>query len=284
MVCIAPTNEHPIQAFLWGDYTARKDSQYTYRIVAMRGKPGELNESDEVSVTIEMEKEKKEGHHIYFNRGVAGSQAYVRKFGNKKPDEIGPKAFDWLSRGLVEALISFIRQANGPDWTIHASVYEFQYSSILEEFKSCIDRGVEVKIVFDCKNEDIFVDGNPKGPWKENLEALGNSGIPESSIKARKSNPSFISHNKFIVLLQKNVPKEVWTGSTNITIGGIFGHSNVGHLVRDELVAKAYEEYWQQLNNDPEAKNLRSWNISNFPVPDDISPPNSVIEIFSPRY
>ena len=150
-----------------------------------------------------MEKETKEGHYIYFNRGIAGSQAYVRKFGNKKPNAIGTKAFEWLSRGLVEALISFIRQAKGPNWTIHASVYEFQYAPILEEFKSSIDRGVDVKIIFDCKNEDIFVNGNPKGPWKRNLEALRNSGIPESCVKARKANPSFISHNKFIVLLQK---------------------------------------------------------------------------------
>jgi phosphatidylserine/phosphatidylglycerophosphate/cardiolipin synthase-like enzyme len=280
---IVPTNKHPIQAFLWGDYTVRKDHQYTYRIVAMRGKPGQLHESDEVSVPIEMEKEKKEGHYIYFNRGIAGSQAYVRKFGNKKPNAIGTKAFDWLSRGLVEALISFIRQANGPDWAIHASVYEFQYSPILEEFKSSIDRGVDVKIIFDCKNENIFVNGNPKGPWKGNLKAIKDSDIPDSCIKARKTNPSFISHNKFIVLLQNDVPKQVWTGSTNITIGGIFGHSNVGHLVRDESIAKAYEEYWQQLNKDPEAKNLRPWNTTNFPVPDDISPPNSVISIFSPR-
>ena len=97
----------------------------------MSGIPGELHESDEVSISVQMEKEKKEGHEVYFNRGVAGSQAYVRKFGDKKPDEIGTKAFDWLSRGLVEALISFIRQANGGDWSIHAAVYEFQYPSVL---------------------------------------------------------------------------------------------------------------------------------------------------------
>ena len=279
---IAPTNEHPIQAFLWGDYTVRKDHQYKYRVVAMSGKPGELHESDEVSISVEMEKETKEGHYIYFNRGIAGSQAYVRKFGNKKPNVIGTKAFDWLSRGLVKALIYFIRQANGPDGAIHASVYEFQYAPILEEFKSCIDRGVDVKIIFDCKNEDIFVNGSPKGPWKGNLEALRGSAIPESCVKARKANPSFISHNKFIVLLQNNEPKQVWTGSTNITIGGIFGHSNVGHLVRDESVAQAYERYWQELDKDPDAKNLRPWNTSNFPVPVDLSPPNSVIAIFSP--
>jgi hypothetical protein len=279
---IVPTNEHPIQAFLWGDYTVRKDHQYTYRIVAMSGQPGELKESHSVSITVTMEREKEEGHHIYFNRGVAGSQAYVRKFGNKKPDAIGIKAYDWLSRGLVEALTSFIRQAEGPDWTIHAAVYEFQFIPILKEFKSAADRGVHVKIIFDCKNEGEYDDGKPKGPWKGNLEALREVDIQKSLIKARKANPSFISHNKFIVLLQNDVPKQVWTGSTNITLGGIFGHSNVGHLVRDELVANAYEMYWQELNKDPEAKHLRPWNNNNFPVPSGVPPPNSIQIIFSP--
>jgi phosphatidylserine/phosphatidylglycerophosphate/cardiolipin synthase-like enzyme len=282
---ITPTNEHPIQAFLWGDYTVRKDHQYLYRIVAMRGQPGALTESNSVSITIAMEKEKEEGHHVYFNRGVAGSQAYIRKFGNKKPDVVGPKAFDWLSRGLVEALTSFIRQAKGPDWTIHAAVYEFQFVPILKEFKSASDRGVHVKIIFDCKNEGEHDDkGNPKGPWEGNLEALKDAGLKKSLVKARKVNPSYIFHNKFILLLQNDMPKQVWTGSTNITRGGIFGHSNVGHLVRDEQVAKSYEMYWQELNKDPEqdAKQLRSWNNNNFPVPDDLSPPNGVQVIFSP--
>src|SRR5262245_58012924 len=278
---ITPTNEHPIQAFLWGDYTTRKDHQYVYRIVAMRGQPGNLKESHSVAVTIGMEKEKELGHHVYFNRGVAGSQAYVRKFGNRNQDVVGPRAFDWLSRGLVEALTSFIRQARGPNWTIHAAVYEFQFVPILKELKSAADRGAHVKIIFDCKNKDKFdSEGRPKGPWKRNLEAIQKAGIEESFLTARKANPSYIFHNKFIVLLHNDVPTQVWTGSTNITQGGIYGHSNVGHLVRDETVAKVYEMYWQELEKDPGAKHLRSWNNSHFPVPTDLPPPNSTQVIF----
>jgi hypothetical protein len=269
---IVLTNQHPIQAFLWGDYTVRKNRQYTYRIVAMRGQPGELYESDAVSVAVRMESEKNERHQVYFNRGVAGSQAYVRKFANKRPDEVGPKAYNWLSRGLIEALKYFIRRAKGQDWTIHAAVYEFQFIPILKEFKSAADRGVQVKIIFDDKNHGKYYNGAPRGPWKRNEEALKEAGMHKSLLKARKANSSFISHNKFIILIKKNVPEQVWTGSTNITQGGIFGHSNVGHIVRDEMVAKGYEMYWQQLYQDPEAKSLRPWNDNNFPVSDGIPP------------
>jgi hypothetical protein len=29
-------------------------------------------------------------HEVYYNRGIAGSQAYARKFGKTKPDETNP--------------------------------------------------------------------------------------------------------------------------------------------------------------------------------------------------
>ena len=79
------TKEHPIQSFFWGDYTTRYGHEYTYRIVAMRGTPGALRPAETVSVRISTEKEDEGKHAVYFNRGVAGSQAYVRRFRNKKP-------------------------------------------------------------------------------------------------------------------------------------------------------------------------------------------------------
>lgn len=281
---LVPTNKHPIQAFLWGDYTARKDHDYTYRFVVMRGRPEALEESEELSIPISMEREEGAAHEVYFNRGVAGSQAYVRKFGNKSPDEVGQQAYDWLSRGLFEAMRDYLRQANDNSWGVHAAVYEFNYLPVLKEFQAAIDRGAEVMIIFDDKNDGKYDDKhNPIGPWKANREALQKAGISQSHFKPRKKNPSFISHNKFIVLLQNGVPKQVWTGSTNITRGGIFGHSNVGHLVRDEYVARAYEEYWQRLLNDPDAASLRNWTDANPAVPAGSFPADTLNVFFSPR-
>src|SRR5438105_7014422 len=34
-----PTSEHPIQSFQWGDYTAKPDKSYRYRVVPVYGKP-----------------------------------------------------------------------------------------------------------------------------------------------------------------------------------------------------------------------------------------------------
>ena len=45
-------------------------------------------------------------------------------------------------------------------------------------------------------------------------------------------------------------PSLQWTGSTNPTDSGIYGQSNVGHVVRDGKVAGQYLEYWQHLSKD----------------------------------
>src|SRR5262245_40186149 len=110
---LVSTQEHPIQSFLWGDYTAKPDHQYTYQITPMYGQPKALEPGQPVSVQVNTESEGGGEHAVFFNRGVGGSQAYARKFQNRPPDKVpGRKAFNWLSRGLEEAMLNFIHQAN----------------------------------------------------------------------------------------------------------------------------------------------------------------------------
>ena len=84
----------------------------------MRGRPNDLYESDECNDLVRMESERYGRQQVYFNRGITGSQVYIRKFANKRPDDIGAKAYKWLSRGLIKAIIYFIRRAKGPKWAI----------------------------------------------------------------------------------------------------------------------------------------------------------------------
>ncbi len=268
--------EHPIQAFLWGDFTAKPAHDYTYRIVALRGKPKKLEQSETVTVKIATEDEAIGDHAIYFNRGVAGSQAYARKFKNLPPDQV-PKgrAWEWLSRGLVEALLAFIKQAKGNQYELRAALYEFHYLPVLQAFSAAQKTGATVKIIFDAK---------PNGqnyPKQANQAAIANANI-EALTLPRQANPSYIAHNKFIVLLKDGKPLQVWTGSTNITDGGIFGHSNVGHIVRDPAVAASYLAYWEALSQDPTAAKLRLWTEQQTPVSKGL-PPNATTTIFSPR-
>jgi phosphatidylserine/phosphatidylglycerophosphate/cardiolipin synthase-like enzyme len=268
------TLEHPVQSFLWSDYTAKADHKYTYKIVPLFGKPKNLQQGSPLSVEIEIESEDKGTHAVYFNRGVAASQAYARKFQNKKPDEVEDrKAYIWLSRGLEEAMLRFISQADSSDYGLRASVYEFNYLPILQAFKKAADGGADVKIIYDARKET---------PRKANEEAIKQAGIKDLTIK-RTECKSYISHNKFILLLKDTRPIQVWTGSTNFTRGGIFGQSNVGHTIRDETVASKYYEYWLQLLDDPTCKELRNWTQSETPDPDGAPQSPVIMPIFSPR-
>jgi phosphatidylserine/phosphatidylglycerophosphate/cardiolipin synthase-like enzyme len=65
-------------------------------------------------------------------------------------------------------------------------------------------------------------------------------------------------HNKFIILVEDGTPTQVLTGSTNFTDGGIYGQSNVGHIVRDIDIAGRYMSYWNALSRDPPGRSMRA--------------------------
>merc|ERR1719271_963734 len=79
----------------------------------------------------------------------------------------------------------------------------------------------------------------------------------------RREHCKAISHNKFIVLIPPNSKAaSVWTGSTNLTQSGIFGQSNVAHIVNDENIAEQYLAYWKSLAADMHYEDLMDWNAS----------------------
>ncbi|MEC4681102.1 MAG: hypothetical protein VST67_10445 [Nitrospirota bacterium] len=112
------------------------------------------------------------------------------------------------------------------------------------------------------------------------LQPLARTGI-QSLCRPRQTGAA-ISHNKFIVLLRDGHPVAVWTGSTNITKSGLYGQSNVGHIVRDVVGAQNYLEYWLQLEQDPSYAALRQW-IQNHTADPSGSPASGTITLFSPR-
>lgn len=272
--------DHPIQSFLWGDYTAKPGRQYEYRVVGLYGKPKNLEIRQDVTVTVTTESVDTGTHAIHFNRGVAGSQAYENKFGRapRDGDRTDP-AYDWLSRGLEEALLGFIESATGAGFALRGAVYEFTYPVVLEALAAAAARGVDVQIVYDRRGK-ASTDPDRKKVWQESEPAIEAAGLTDFMIP-RKTN-SAIAHNKFLVLLHNEVPQEVWTGSTNLTWGGLFGQSNVGHLVRDPAIASRYLDYWKRLSVDPEYDRLRPEDTAASPTPA-IPPAAGVAPIFSPR-
>ena len=277
------TMMHPVQAFLWGDYDVEPGHDYTYRVVAFGGTPERLEPLAEVMIPVQTERSHQGKHSIHFNRGAAASQAYARQFQNRPPDKVaGRRAWRWLSRGLGEALIGFIDRA-APGDALRAAVYEFHYPNVLDAFRRARDRGVDVRIVMHAKRKpqkDKRTGEITFHPRDANIAAVDMADIADIVIR-RETNVSYLAHNKFIVHLRADQPIAVWTGSTNITEGGIYGHSNVGHAVRDPAVAGRFLAYWEQLERDPAASALKAW-AGETAVPT-TKPPIGITTIFSPR-
>jgi phosphatidylserine/phosphatidylglycerophosphate/cardiolipin synthase-like enzyme len=262
------TWDHPVQSLVWDDFTAKPDHDYEYIFHPIKGKPKNLDRSEKpVSIKVHTEPLfSKETHDVFFNRGVASSQAYTRRFGDLKPDELptekGKEALNWLTRDLDDACLKFIKNAKKGD-TLLGCFYEFRYPPVAKELKEAITRGVDVKLIIDGKvNEHMEKDRKtgkqkkvPSFPREDNIKMLKDAKIPKKNYTLRQAKPNTIQHNKFMVLVKSGKkPSEVWTGSTNISLGGFSGQTNVGHWVRDTGVAKNFVAYWELLKKDPGAK------------------------------
>jgi phosphatidylserine/phosphatidylglycerophosphate/cardiolipin synthase-like enzyme len=272
-----PTSEHPIQSFLWADYTATAEGDYEYAVQPVFGEPQNLRVDEALGVAVRVRCESTTApgtgvrHDVHFNRGVIGSQAYAREFDNVAPDPEAPqsKPMRWLSRGLYEALLAFIERGARPGMGLRAAFYEFHYLPVAQALSDAAQEG-DVQVVYDAASK-----------YKaENQATIAQAGL------AAHAHPRTVSegirHNKFIVLLEHGQPVSVWTGSTNISAGGIFGHSNVGHVVHDPEIARQYLDYWTRLQRNLTPGKLRTPNAQASPLPALPLQPGTY-PVFSPR-
>ena len=267
------TRDHPFQSFQWADYSVQSDEGYTYKVVARVGEPGNLKDGPSATLRVKTESERVGRHSVFFNRGAVASQEYARRFkGN--PEQVGKAAWDWLSRGLIEALEAFIGQAGSGD-ELHGAIFEFKHERVYAALKAAKQRGAKVFILYDGKEQGK---GNEKALRDHKVSAWLK---PKSQLRPRRRSGRY-AHNKFLVLSRQGTPEQVWTGSTNLSINGIFGHSNNAHVVRDRKVARIYKAYWDRLWTDPTKRSLAAANWEATPAP----PANwsdETVAIFSPH-
>lgn len=286
---LVSTQEEPVQDFCWGDFTAKPDHDYVYSVVPVYGRPKALKYGKPVDVPVRTESETdSETHDVYFNRGVIGSQAYSREFNGVAPNKLSgdekEHAYTWLSRGLEEAMLAYIARGEQRGYGLRAAVYEFSYEPAIRAFGAAAKAGKDVQIVYDSRR--------PPGTSSSAKTARKRVDQVDQMLKrygltkvatGRTKDPRHIAHNKFIVLLKNGKPVSVWTGSTNFTESGIFGQSNVGHVVNDPDVAQAYLDYWTELQKDPTIAELREQTERLTPDLPETLPAKSTSAVFSPR-
>ncbi|MHC4104409.1 MAG: phospholipase D-like domain-containing protein, partial [Planctomycetota bacterium] len=214
-----PSDQCPFQRFRWSDYTLKPERSYLYEVFPMTGEPGNLNPEEPLRFNVRPSQLIEDGVGIYVNRGVTAALAYLDRFGKKPPsDDESGAAYKWLERGLKKSVLDFIAKAKQGE-ALHLAIYEFFDHEIAAAFKSAKSRGVDVRIVYHAKSGDKAT--------RENEDVIKEAGL--KSVATARTNTGNISHNKFIVYLNKQgKPVRLLTASANFTENAFYYQTNVG--------------------------------------------------------
>jgi len=264
------SNIAPFQKFRWSDYTVDPDTTYKYIVHPVSGNPQKPTVEDGPSITVKTSSMSKGEHSVLFNRAAAASQAFARKFqtlaqrigeapkGKKKAVPMTPDALVWLSRGVKEAIVSFVEQAKDADWALDVAIYQYELEDIVNAVNAAQKRGVDLRVVYHAKKGDKQTQKN-----EENLKK-----IPKSRKRGRLTSKIF--HHKFIVLSRivngDKVPQAVLCGSTNFTHNGVYRQANFVHIVTLADVAKEYVALFDELFDGNTPAETKAYINENDPI------------------
>lgn len=152
---------------------------------------------------------------------------------------------------VEERLLQFIDAAQV---SIHIASFEFNLPRVADALIAAKARGVDVRWVTDDEN-GLEIDANPNRGQFTRLMA---GGIEVKDDAGR----SALMHNKFWIFDRQIV----WTGSTNITVNGVYKQNNNVIVFHSPDVALIYEREWDELWNaqlGPRAPSTRNnqWAI-----------------------
>lgn len=133
---------------------------------------------------------------------------------------------------IEEKLINFI---NAAQVSIHIASFEFNLPRVADALIAAKARGVDVRWVTDDEN-GLEIDGNANRGQFTRLMAAGVEVKDDAGRTA-------LMHNKFW-LFDRQV---TWTGSTNITVNGIYKQNNNVIVIHSPEVTEIYEREWEEL-------------------------------------
>jgi len=278
-----PSNLAPIQKFRWADYSVAPGTTCKYRVHPVYGTAQQPVLSDPIELEVKTDDGRPADHLVMFNRAVAASQAFGRKFpemdalldANKNlPIERWPDApRKWLENGLLDRILGFIARAKDEKWSLDVAIYEYELKAIVDAVNAAHQRGVNVRVIYHSKTGDHQTAQNQASLRK----------IPASKKRGRVTSKIF--HNKFMVLGKINAagertPQAVLCGSTNFTENGVYRQANVIHVANDAGLAARYLDMFYVLWNDPADVGIaRQWINNN----NAMDPGAELFAGFSPR-
>ncbi len=133
---------------------------------------------------------------------------------------------------IEEKLIALIDAAQV---SIHIASFEFNLPRVADALIAAKARGVDVRWVTDDEN-GLNIDSNQNRGQFTRLMA---GGVEVKDDVGR----SALMHNKFWIFDRQIT----WTGSTNITLNGIYKQNNNVIVIRSPEISEIYEREWKEL-------------------------------------
>ncbi|MGF6330931.1 phosphatidylserine/phosphatidylglycerophosphate/cardiolipin synthase-like enzyme [Pseudomonas sp. BS3782 TE3695] len=278
-----PSDAAPLQKFRWADYAVNPGVTIHYRVHLAYGTADAPQLGEFLEVTLTTDNGLPAGQSVIFNRAVAASQAFQRKFAdldallsaNKKLaiEEWPDAARQWLENGLLARLLGFIERAEDDQWALDIAIYEYQLQVIVDAVNAAFERGVKVRVLYHAQPDEDTTALN-----EARLEK-----IPAANKRGRVTHNIF--HNKFMVLSRldaagQHQPEAVLCGSTNFTANGVYRQANVVHVLDDARVSASYLQTFEQVWGTPaDVGATREWLTENNPM----QPEQALFAGFSPR-
>jgi phosphatidylserine/phosphatidylglycerophosphate/cardiolipin synthase-like enzyme len=259
-----PSNEAPIQKFMWWDARIGPEhgdvKQIRYEAWPARGAPGQLQlvEEAKAELAVDIPPHVVNGIGTWFNRAVVSSQAFsfmLREMGltaNQQPTpEQALKLRSWLSAGMHSALVEHIERAGSDKRALAGAIYHLTDKLwTVPALARSAEAGAAIDLVYDARTtKDADGETVPPPTEKAVVELMG-------KVRFHPRNKTNIMHNKFIVSGRgfdgaNPRPKSVLMGSANFTTGGLTSQANLIHLFKSPGLAQSYLERYELLKANP---------------------------------
>ena len=255
----APSNEAPIQKFMWWD--ARIDPQdrqhqFRYDVYPVSGTPQSL-QVDFANVgtcTVTLPAHVEDSVGTWFNRAVVSSQAFASKVdalrlgkGDTPSPEQALRLRTWLANDLQETFHEMLSGARRAVSAVYHLTDQLWAIPAFEEFGKAQGKDA-LAIVYDSHLVHEKGKSPLPSPNQPAVEALG--AVATLSPRDR----THIMHDKFIVAdadSEVGKPARVLTGSANFTTEGITEQANVLHLLESPELASLYSNRAAALAANP---------------------------------
>ena len=176
-------------------------------------------------------------------------------------------------QGSIEGRL--IDKINAAQTSIHIASFEFDLTPVAEALVAAKKRGVDVRWVTDDES-GLAVDEDPGHGQFAMLQ--------EAGIQVRSDDRAALMHNKFWIF----DGKIAWTGSTNITISGVFQQNNNTIVIHSPEVAAIYEREFAELwdgkygPKSPSTVDQQSLAVNGTPIQIYFSPEDHVLDHMIP--